>query len=110
MADAVRALLPLLVFGAVFLWYGVTTPFLWWTSVVGAVALAVGLVLEYLSVRSWADDLRNKTKSSRGASSTFSTTESPTIIEREIVRVRCRYCGTLNDTTDSSCSSCGARL
>jgi hypothetical protein len=33
-----------------------------------------------------------------------------TVIERELVKVRCRYCGFLNDETDSACKSCGAKL
>jgi len=32
------------------------------------------------------------------------------IIERQIVKVKCRYCGTLNNDGNSSCESCGARL
>ena len=32
------------------------------------------------------------------------------IIERQIVKVRCRYCGALNDDGLSACKSCGARL
>lgn len=33
-----------------------------------------------------------------------------TVIEREVVKVRCRYCGTLNDETAKACASCGATL
>ncbi|MDG7007743.1 MAG: PH domain-containing protein [Nitrososphaerota archaeon] len=33
-----------------------------------------------------------------------------TIVEREVVKVRCRYCGTLNDETAKACVSCGAAL
>jgi hypothetical protein len=32
------------------------------------------------------------------------------VVEREIVKIRCRYCGTLNDETSKVCSSCGANL
>jgi hypothetical protein len=32
------------------------------------------------------------------------------IIERQIVKVRCRYCGALNEDGLSMCQSCGARL
>ena len=35
---------------------------------------------------------------------------NPTVIEREVVKVKCRYCGFLNDATDSACKSCGAKL
>lgn len=35
---------------------------------------------------------------------------SPTVIEKEVVKVRCTYCGFLNDATDSACKSCGAKL
>jgi len=33
-----------------------------------------------------------------------------TVIEREIVKIKCRYCGALNDETSTACSSCGAKL
>ena len=33
-----------------------------------------------------------------------------TVVEREVVKVRCRYCGTLNEETAKSCASCGAAL
>ena len=33
-----------------------------------------------------------------------------TIVERAVVKVRCTYCGYLNDATDSVCKSCGARI
>jgi hypothetical protein len=36
--------------------------------------------------------------------------EGTTVIEREVVKIRCRYCGTLNDETSKTCSSCGAAL
>jgi Bacterial PH domain len=32
------------------------------------------------------------------------------VVEREVVKVRCRYCGTLNDESSKVCSSCGATL
>jgi DNA-directed RNA polymerase subunit RPC12/RpoP len=35
---------------------------------------------------------------------------NPTVIEKEVVKVKCTYCGFLNDATDSACRSCGARL
>ena len=102
--DAVRGLLTLLVFGAVFLWYGIITPFVWWLSMVGIMLLAIGLAIAYVVVNSATQDrieFRHQT---------LSATQSPMIIEREVVKVRCRYCRMLNETTDSSCSSCGARL
>jgi Bacterial PH domain/Double zinc ribbon len=34
----------------------------------------------------------------------------PTVVEKEVVKVRCTYCGFLNDATASVCKSCGARL
>ena len=35
---------------------------------------------------------------------------SPTVIEKEVVKVRCQYCGFLNDSTDTACKSCGAKI
>jgi len=32
------------------------------------------------------------------------------VVEKEIVKIRCRYCGTLNNETSQVCSSCGANL
>lgn len=34
----------------------------------------------------------------------------PTIVERHVVKVRCRYCGTLGNEVDAKCLSCGASL
>jgi hypothetical protein len=33
-----------------------------------------------------------------------------TVIEKEVVKVRCQYCGFLNDAGDSACKSCGAKI
>lgn len=33
-----------------------------------------------------------------------------TIIEREVVKIKCRYCGTLNDESAKACANCGAGL
>ena len=35
---------------------------------------------------------------------------APEVVEKEVVKVRCTYCGTLNDETATACSSCGAKL
>ncbi|HYC11078.1 MAG TPA: PH domain-containing protein [Nitrososphaerales archaeon] len=34
----------------------------------------------------------------------------PVVIEKEVVKIRCKYCGTLNDETARVCSSCGGNL
>jgi Bacterial PH domain/zinc-ribbon domain len=39
-----------------------------------------------------------------------STGGGQTVVEREVVKIRCTYCGTLNDETSTVCSSCGAKL
>jgi ribosomal protein L40E len=36
--------------------------------------------------------------------------EGQTVIEREVVKIKCTYCGALNDETATACSSCGAKL
>ena len=41
---------------------------------------------------------------------TPSTGEPPTVVEREVVKIKCRYCGALNDETAKACVSCGANL
>jgi len=33
-----------------------------------------------------------------------------TVIEREVVKIKCRYCGALNDEEAKACTSCGATL
>lgn len=38
------------------------------------------------------------------------TQGTPTVIEREVIKVKCRYCGALSDASASVCSSCGATL
>jgi hypothetical protein len=38
------------------------------------------------------------------------STLGPTVIEREVVKIKCRYCGALNDETSKACVSCGANL
>lgn len=37
-------------------------------------------------------------------------TGTTAVVEREVVKIRCRYCGTLNDETAKACVSCGASL
>jgi len=37
-------------------------------------------------------------------------TETPVLIEKEVVKLRCKYCGTLNDETARVCSSCGGAI
>jgi uncharacterized membrane protein YvbJ len=32
------------------------------------------------------------------------------VVQRKFVRVRCRYCGSLNEEQDDRCESCGASL
>jgi len=45
-----------------------------------------------------------------GSCGTEASPQTQTIIEREVVKVKCTYCGYLNDETDQSCKSCGAKL
>jgi hypothetical protein len=33
-----------------------------------------------------------------------------TVVEREVVKIKCRYCGALNDEAAKACVSCGASL
>jgi len=35
---------------------------------------------------------------------------APVVIEKEVVKIRCKYCGTLNDETAKVCSSCGGNI
>jgi len=36
--------------------------------------------------------------------------EREKVIERQVVRIKCRYCGALNDDIRRTCESCGANL
>ncbi|HZY92948.1 MAG TPA: hypothetical protein VFG07_09310 [Thermoplasmata archaeon] len=35
---------------------------------------------------------------------------TPVVIEQSVVRVRCRFCGTLGDPSSGRCAACGAPL
>lgn len=41
---------------------------------------------------------------------TPSSSGPTTVVEREVVKIKCRYCGALNDETAKACVSCGASL
>jgi len=65
---------------------------------VAAIALfAIGLILTYFSVQLRSHETRAV---SRGTE----------VREREIVKVKCRYCGALNPDGARNCGSCGAVL
>jgi mannose/fructose/N-acetylgalactosamine-specific phosphotransferase system component IID len=49
-------------------------------------------------------------ETSSGGESTNATREVRIETIRETVKVRCRYCGTLNLETDTKCQSCGGNL
>lgn len=38
------------------------------------------------------------------------TVQKETVIQREIIKVRCSYCGSLNDQAASYCVSCGGPM
>lgn len=38
------------------------------------------------------------------------TAGETTVIEKQVVKIKCRYCGALNDETAKACASCGAAL
>ena len=74
---------------------------------------AYGLVRENLS-RYQAPFTRNATTPTVYQQAPSTQTPPPgggtTVIEREVVKVRCRYCGALNDETAKACTGCGATL
>jgi membrane glycosyltransferase len=65
--------------------------------------LMIGIMLVMMGAVS---DLDKKKDSSQP----LQTTQTHTEIVREIVKVRCKYCGILNLETSQRCSNCGAQL
>jgi ribosomal protein L40E len=89
----------LLTIGVVFLFIAIIIAVLghW----VAPIALfAVGVILIYFAVQLRRDETRVA-----AAKAT-----NPEIREREIVKVKCRYCGALNPDGARNCGSCGALL
>lgn len=74
--------------------------------ILGLVVIVVGLVMLHYNRRNAARLLQNEPT---GYSSTPS---APTAVGgQEMAKVRCKYCGTVNDQTKTSvCSNCGAPL
>jgi hypothetical protein len=45
-----------------------------------------------------------------GPAGTLGSALAPTVIERQVVKVRCRFCGSLGNEVDGRCPRCGAPL
>ena len=113
-----RATFGLLVFGAVFVWFGVATPF--WSSLawVGAILLFVGIAAALSSLRPIRDntavppapDFKRRERPSGLVEVPAFRTKKTTTWEVDEIRVRCTYCGTENEVDSSHCTSCGAAL
>ncbi len=69
-------------------------PFLMGIWIAGLAMIAVGIVLMFAGYRMIRASRRDQV----------------TIIQQSTVRIRCRYCGTLNEERAERCSSCGASL
>ncbi len=73
---------------------------------------AYGLVRENLGryQTTFAQNSMNFTSNQGPPTQVLPTGGTTTIVEREVVKIKCRYCGTLNDETAKACVSCGAAL
>ncbi len=69
-------------------------PFLMGIWIAGLAMITVGIVLMFAGYRMIRASRRDEV----------------TIIQQRTVRIRCRYCGTLNEERAERCSSCGASL
>ncbi|HKT21423.1 MAG TPA: PH domain-containing protein [Nitrososphaerales archaeon] len=63
---------------------------------------AYGLVRQNLA--------RYQTPFSQGMPNVSPVGGTNTVVEKEVVKIRCRYCGALNDETAKACVSCGAGI
>ncbi len=73
----------------------------------GAVLLIFGVILILIAL--W---MRTNKVGERAEQATQQTQPQPVErrIVQEVVKVRCSYCGTLNDVNDKECTSCGGTL
>jgi len=75
--------------------------------VMGGGAIIVGIILLALGYHVWSKEEQSTDEE------TVQPVEEPqkqVIQTYEVIKVRCRYCGTLNDVNAPTCVSCGARL
>jgi hypothetical protein len=76
--------------------------------VMGGGAIVVGIVLLAIGYFAWT-----KEQDSAVDDSTYEVEPEPqreVVKTYEVIKVRCRYCGTLNEVNAPTCVSCGARL
>jgi hypothetical protein len=60
--------------------------------------------------QSLQNEIRFKSTNGNSFKETAEVVHREKIIERQIIKVRCRYCGTLNNECQTKCDSCGAHL
>ena len=73
----------------------------------GTIALVFGLIIIAIAVFMFL----NKTGEPQPPRTEAPYTQSvEKQVIREVIKVRCRYCGTLNDVDDKACSACGSTL
>lgn len=74
--------------------------------IAGGGSIIVGIILLVLGYHVWSkEDL-----SSDVEEDIPDEPEREVVKTYEVIKVRCRYCGTLNDVNAPTCVSCGARL
>jgi hypothetical protein len=76
--------------------------------IMGAGMVIFGLILLFFGYRLWKRD-EKKGAAVANVPPPYEPQRQPNQTV-EVIKVRCTYCGTLNQVSDAACSSCGARL
>ena len=79
-------------------------------TVMGVGTILVGAVLLLLSWKVKGREEAQEDHQRDLVSAQFQTAQPAPERTVEVIKVRCRYCGSLNDTGASKCVSCGATL
>jgi len=80
-------------------------------GIFGAVFLIVGIVMIILSFVVKANAEKREEMEAQAAEQAHQReVQEIALAVKSTVKVRCRYCGTLNDEVSSKCESCGATL
>jgi hypothetical protein len=75
-----------------------------------AYALIRENLVRYQSPSTSAAGMPPNLQAQRQSTPVTPTPGTPVVIEKEVVKIRCKYCGTLNDETARVCSSCGGTI
>ena len=76
--------------------------------VMGGGAIVVGVIFLVLGWHVWSKE--EETADIEDESEAREEPQREVVKTYEVIKVRCRYCGTLNEVDAATCVSCGARL